>query len=370
MIRHFLFAAAVFAATMGVAACNSGYGSSTVPTPQTVPTSGPVVIYPGTAVVPLGGSVEFAASIDSQPTATFAWSISGGAGNGSIDAQSGVYTAPTTTIPTSPTVTVTAKTGSTSGTATITITAAQPVTVTPSALFVAAGASVNFAATVGGNPAAVTWSVNGAQGGGNLQGHITPSGVYTAPLTPAQGGSLTITAQTSGGASGTAAATVVFSANSFSGPYAFSYTGTDKNGFLSGAGSFTANGATGTITNGVEDVIDPKLSVEQDVFGGTFTVNPDGTGTASFTDGTAGAVASKFQFSLTGNGLANAGAPSQQAVWMRFDLSGTGSGMADQQDSAALGTPLPLPSYVFGFSGVDGHGHLLNVAGEVTYNGL
>jgi hypothetical protein len=352
-------------AASGLVACNSGYGSSTVPTPQPSSTSGPVIIYPGTAGVPLGGSVKLVASVDSLPTATFSWSLSG-TNSGSIDTNTGVYTAPTGSIPNPATVTVTAKTGSVSGTATITITAAQPVTVIPSALFVPAGTSVNFAASANGAPATVTsWLVNGSQGGDNTHGHITPSGVYTAPLTPPASGATTITAVTSGG-SGTSVATVVFSANSFNGPYAFSYSGTDKNGYLSGVGSFTANGVTGTITSGLEDVVDPKLIVQQDVFGGTFTVLPDGTGTASFNDGTGGVVASKFNFVLSGNATANAGAPSQQLVWLRADASGTGSGTAQQQDASVLSSPMPLPAYVFGFSGVDGKGHLFNAAGEFT----
>jgi hypothetical protein len=355
----------MFLAAAGLVACNSGYGTSSVPTPQPSGTSGPVNIFPGTAAVPLGGSVNFVASIDSQPTATFSWSISG-TSSGSINSSSGVYTAPTGSIPNPATVTVTAKSGSFSGTATITVTSAQPVTVIPSALFVPAGASVNFAATANGAAANVTsWLVNGSQGGDNAHGHITPSGVYTAPLTPPATGSTTITAITSGG-SGTSVATVVFSANSFNGPYAFSYSGTDKNGYLSGAGSFTANGATSTIASGLEDVIDPKLIVQQDVFTGTFTVAPDGTGTASFTDGTGGAVASKFNFVLTGNAAANAGAPSQQLVWLRADASGTASGTAQQQDASVLSSPMPLPAYVFGFSGVDGKGHLFNAAGEFS----
>ena len=355
----------MIAAATGLVACNSGYGSSTIPTPQPSSTAGAVIIFPGTAGVPLGGSVKFIASIDAQPSAMFTWSISG-TNSGSIDASTGVYTAPSSSIPSPATVTVTAKSGSSSGTATITVTAAPSVIVIPSALFVPAGGSVNFAATANGAAANVTgWLVNGSQGGDNAHGHITAGGVYTAPLTPPASGSTTITAVTSSG-SGTSVATVVFSANSFHGPYAFSYSGSDKNGYLSGAGSFTANGANGTISSGLEDVIDPKLTVQQDAFGGTFTVAPDGTGTASFTDGTGGVVASKFQFVLTGNGSANAGAPSQQLVWLRADASGTGSGTANQQDAAVLSTPMPLPAYVFGFSGVDAKGHLFNAAGEFT----
>src|SRR5215831_23821 len=221
---------------------------------------------------------------------------------------------------------------------------------TPSAVVVKAGAQTAIAATVGGNPTTVTeWDVNGIAGGNAQFGTITGAGVYTAPLAPPPGGATTITAKTAS-ASGATNVAVVYSNSSFNGPYAFSYIGDDGTGLLQVVGSFTANGAAGTITAGMEDISSGKSGVKTATTftGGTFTVGPDGTATATPNDG------STWQFLLTGNTgtAASLGRPTQHALLVRFDSSGTGSGTIDQQTATALNTPFsPAGNYVFTLSG-------------------
>ena len=61
----------------------------------------------------------------------------------------------------------------------------QTLVVTPDQTAVALGASVGFQAAVDGAPTtAVTWRVNGTEGGSGPTGTITSAGVYTAPISP------------------------------------------------------------------------------------------------------------------------------------------------------------------------------------------
>ena len=85
-----------------------------------------------------------------------------------------------------------------------------------------------------------------------MSGTIDSTGLYTAPPNPPAGNMITITA-TSGTQTATATLSVVFSDHSLTGPFTFSYSGNDQNGFLAVAGSFQADGA-GHIVSGVEDV--------------------------------------------------------------------------------------------------------------------
>jgi arylsulfate sulfotransferase len=60
-----------------------------------------------------------------------------------------------------------------------------PITITPSADAVSAGATVQFTATAGQTvQSSVIWSVNNIPGGNSTSGTITSSGLYTAPTLP------------------------------------------------------------------------------------------------------------------------------------------------------------------------------------------
>jgi hypothetical protein len=353
-----LHAAIIITAAM-LAACG---GSSSAPVPQPQSTAGTAVIYPLNPSVPVGGVIEFLANQPGQSGTAFKWTVKG---SGTIDTNTGVYTAGATPA----TATITATAGNFTGSTTVNVTAApiNGITMTPAALFVKAGSTTPIAATIGGVVAAVTeWDVNSTQGGDTLHGTIDNLGNYTAPLTPPPGGNTTITAKTAT-AAGNATVTVVFSKASLNGPYAFSYTGADSKGFLDVAGSFTADGLGG-ITNLVEDVAASDIApMTSSVETGTFIVAPDGSAQATLTNGTSTAT---WQFELAGNLPADAGRPAQKALLVRFDKTGTGSGTIEQQDSSAVNSPLPLGPYTFLISQRNSLSKMFAAAGKFESTGL
>jgi hypothetical protein len=263
------------------------------------------------------------------------------------------------------TATDTAETNET-GTATINITPAQGVVVSPTALAVSAGATQTFTAAVNGSAVSPTWEVNGTVGGDSVHGTITAGGVYTAPLTPPPGGTTTVTA-VSGGDSGTATVAVVFSNNSLTGQYAFSYTGNDSSGPLAVAGSFTVGAGAGAIS-GVEDYNSTVLSAPKQEFQitGSFSVNPDGSATATVSNPSAGGTET-WQFSLVSG---QQGGAAQHGLLVRFDSSATGSGTLDRQNPVQLNASAFVGNYAFGLSGVDAKGLPLQVAGKFMADGI
>ncbi len=373
-------AAVTLVAMLAVSGCGgggnsgtSGAGGSSAP-----PASGVVSVYPGTASVPADAhtQVQFSAFLASQPSATFTWSVSGGASNGSINASTGLYTPPSS-VPSPATVTITATdTAATSenGTATITIVAMQGVTVSPAAVAVPAGMPATFSATVSGSAVTPTWEVNGVAGGSASVGTITTAGVYTAPLTPPSGGSVTITA-VSGASSGTASATIVFSDYSLNGSYAFSYSGSDASESETGvppvlavAGSFTANPVTGRI-GVLEDYNSPGSSelAQALALSGSYTVNPDGSGSATFANPATLAGTETWQFTLEAG---TSGGVSQHAILVRFDNTATGSGTIDLQNTAQLSSLSSISgNYVFGLSGLDATALPMQVVGIFNADG-
>ena len=351
--------AIVLAAVAALAACGGGTYSNG-PNPQPVGTSGTASIYPQSPSVPVGGTVNFLASIPGQSSPTFKWAVTG---SGTIDASTGIYKAGTS--PGTATVKVTS--GNFAGTAQVTVTAAPAngVTMSPAALFVEAGSTVPITALSGGQPAAVTeWDVHGTANGDSVYGFIDNSGNYTAPLTPPPGGSVTITAKTAAGA-GNAVVTVVFSNASLEGPYAFSYSGKDAKGFYEAAGSFTADGA-GNIANMIEDVVAADIAPKAPTTAatGTFAVGPEGTTQATMSDG------STWEFVLTGNAIASAGRPAQQALLVRFDKTASGSGTINQQDPVAVNLPLPFGPYAFQISEQGTFKTIFAAAGKFQSSGL
>src|ERR1051325_6256040 len=71
-----------------------------------------------------------------------------------------------------------------------------------------------------------------------------------------------------------------FTNASLSGPFAFSYTGSDGAGFLAVAGSFQADGA-GRITSGMQDVNSGFGIFTNASITGTYSVRADGRGSAN-----------------------------------------------------------------------------------------
>jgi hypothetical protein len=355
-------------ALVGCAGNGSGSGGkTTTPPPPTTSPSVPVSIFPGSASVPINGTAQFTAFLPSAPSATFTWSISGGSSNGSIDASTGVYTAPAS-VPSPATVTVTATASSSktsTGTASINITAAQGLAVSPAAVTVAAGATQTFSATMNGSAVSPTWQVNGTAGGDSVHGTINASGLYTAPLTPPPGGVTTITAITAGD-SGTATVAVLFSNDSLAGPYAFAYSGADSAGPLVAAGSFSAVPSAGTLS-GVEDYNskDLKSAAQEISITGTYTVYPDGSGTASITNSAISGTET-WRFTLISG---TQGTSSQRGLLARFDTSATGSGTLDQQNPINFSAASITGNYAFGVSGADSDHHPLHITGKFRADG-
>jgi hypothetical protein len=158
-------------------------GGSTTPPPSTLITV--KVSAPKTTVI-VGQSLTFTANITGTTNTAVTWSVAGGASNGSIT-SSGVYTAPTT-VPSPPTVTVTATSQAAptkSGSATVTVVASASgilVSVQPAVVSVSDFMKQQFGATVTGTGnTAVTWQVNGVNGGSQKFGFISGTGLFVAP---------------------------------------------------------------------------------------------------------------------------------------------------------------------------------------------
>lgn len=366
--------AAFALALLSLAGCGGGRSSSSTPPPPTTPTAhGPIIVYPSTVSVPVGGTADFSAYLQSQPSnASFTWAVNGSSG-GSINA-SGVYTAPAS-VPSPAQVLITATGQSQTGTAVVTVTAAQGLAVSPAAVAVAAGATMKFAATSVGQPVTATWQVTGSQQGVNY-GTIDASGNYTAPFSPPPGSTATVTA-TSGALAGTATVQIQFSNASLNGQYALSFSGSDNsNDILSMAGSFTADGK-GNITNGLDDVNAFTSSgagapIQTGSLAGTYSIGPDGRGTLTLTG--SGAISS-----LSNGGtdtLQVALVSSQRALFEFFDsasgsstFAATGSGSIDQQTPADFTLASIANHYAVQLSGLDPNGHDVGIVGRLFASG-
>jgi hypothetical protein len=378
LVAFFVAAASIF----GLPGCGSGNGSTNVSA---------ITITPSSVTVPINTQTQFTAVVKlvnstTSSTTTVTWEVNGTAGGSStigtivpssVDAEVGVYTAPGavpttgstqvgqvnitavvegTTSSTSTTATVPTVT---SNTAVVTVGVGAGFTVTPSTAVVPAGANSQFTALLNsvGDPAA-TWTVTSANGGD--AGTIDSSGLYTAPLSPPPGNSITITA-TDGSNTATAAATVAYSDHSLDGPYAFSYTGNDSAGFLGVAGSFVADGS-GHIVSGIEDFDSFLTGVSKQVtLTGTYLVGVDGRGSATLTTGT-GTVT--LQFALSTN---------KQGELVRFDSNATGGGTIEQENLNDLSNSLSTLSgpYVFIATGVDSPStpHPIGIGGKFSADG-
>jgi hypothetical protein len=260
-------------------------------------------------------------------------------------------------------VTITATAGSNGGTTTVQVVAAQPVTVSPSALTIPAGGLQTFTPTAPN----VTWSVNGGIGNclapspgatGQCYGIIDANGNYQAPLAPPNGGSVTITATGAAG-SGTASATILFSAasltnNGSTGQYVIAFQGIDLSyGYpISVAGSLTTSGSagstTGSISSGGEidiNSLNYGLATAAQITGGSFQVGPiDGRTSLTLTNSSNSSQIPSFTLQVT---LEN----SQHALLIDFDTFATGSGTLDAQNPASFSTL--NGNFSFDFSGVD-----------------
>ena len=190
-----LFSAAIIALAL-LAACGGlggGAGGSGVI----------VTVNPSRISVPLGSQQQFSATVINGSSQTVTWAVTGGSANGSIDLNTGLYTAPGI-MPSSATVTVTATSAlaTSPGSATITLTGpVVSVTVNPASATLFANEPGNdwpttatqqqFSATViNGTSQNVTWGVTG----GIVNGTVDSTGLYTAPANVPNPAAVNVTA--------------------------------------------------------------------------------------------------------------------------------------------------------------------------------
>src|SRR5713101_6507296 len=339
-----LLMATAVAALVGLEACGGGGNSS-----NAIVTS--LTLAPTSITV----SINTTANVTATPTLSnntvvtttvVTWIVNGVAGGnstvGSIvpsptDQLVGIYTAPavvpatniliTATTPRDPSVSTDTQVV-TSNTVTVTFGAGQGLLVSPSGQSVPAGGSFQFTALLNNvpDPNAI-WTVtpNSPPNGADIGKIGANSGLYTAPLAPPPGQTVTITAKDNT-ATATAVATIIYSDASLQGPFAFAYSGGTGANFISVAGSFVVDGQGG-IVSGVEDIenFSTGVSVQVPIQNGSYLVSPDGRTKASLNTG--GQVESTLQFALMSN---------QHAFVIRFDQNAVASGTIDQQDVNAL----------------------------------
>lgn len=175
-----------------------------------------VTVSPTTAIVQTGATQQFTATVTNTSNAEVTWSINGiNGGNSTIGTISvtGLYTAPAA-VPNPGTVTLRATSvadTTKSATATVTVKVPPPiqVTITPTTASVQVGTAQQFTATVMNvTNTAVTWSVNGINGGNSTVGTISTTGLYAAPAAVPNPNSITVRATSVADATKYATATV------------------------------------------------------------------------------------------------------------------------------------------------------------------
>jgi hypothetical protein len=144
-----------------------------------------------------------------------------------------------------------------------------------------------------------------------------------------------------------------FTNANLSGPYAFSYIGSDASGFISVAGSFQADG-NGHLTSGLQDLTNANSVATNVATTGSYTVRPDGRGEATL-NSSAGNSTIDFVLVANGHGLVT-----------RFDANATGSGTLDQQTPSAFSNTALAGPFAFSVSGIDSVGNPLSMAGIFT----
>src|SRR6185437_3231691 len=175
---------------LGAAGCGFTGTSSVNPN---LPSKVSVAIAPQSAMVTLGGTEQFTATVTGASSTAVNWSVNGivggSAATGTISSTA-LYTAPSS-MPAITNVTVTATSVSdsqASASATVQLQSGITVNIAPNAAHVTPGGTQTFKATVsgGGNPA-VSWSLNVAGGGETsgdaATGTLTVIGLDTATYT-------------------------------------------------------------------------------------------------------------------------------------------------------------------------------------------
>lgn len=143
-----------------------------------------------------------------------------------------------------------------------------------------------------------------------------------------------------------------FSVSSFSGTYAFIFSGSDANGPFAVAGTLAADGS-GNISGGVLDVNERPNPGTNASLTGTYTLAADGRGTATL-NSAAGSFTIAFAMVST-----------SRALVTRFEKSANGSGTMDKMNSSAFSTAALAGTLVFNLHGVDSGKNPLATLGSI-----
>jgi hypothetical protein len=366
---------ALLPALLALNSCGKGSASAATSTPTLTISCNPTS-------VTVNGTATCTQSITNLSSTLVNWQAGGVVGGnstfGTIDTN-GKYTAPQT-VPTSNVVTITAiaqAQTSLTATATITILPATAISAitcldanSAPSLTVKSGTSLACTATSSANTTIpVFWQVNTIPGGNAAIGKINAQGNYVAPLVPAAGGTVTITAISQAVSTQTMSVTVnvTFGNRVLSGSYAFSASGQLQatNGFFSRVGSFIADGNGGL--TGLEDVNpQPAIVTSEPIsFSGSYSIGPDGRGTMQFCEpasGNACAVpTSLFRVVVISP---------QQAQIIDFQTSSAASGeIVAQPDISVFKTGGLIGGYTFSFSGISSGTTEESVVGEFVSDG-
>ena len=308
-------------------------------------------VSPSAAVVPTGHTQQFT----SNKSAT--WSVNDVAGgNATVGTVSsaGLYTAPAN-VPSPETVTVKAAwqvNPAKTVTATVTVTPASSVSISPTIVTVAAGATQQFTANT-----AVNWELSGATGNTQPLGAMDSSGLYTAPLAPPLNATVKVTAvsQDDPAQQAVAFVTITFSSASLQGHYAFRFRGATAVSRYYLVGSFVADGQGG-VSDAVFDFQDLSSPIAGTASAVNYAVAPDGRGALIIVYGT-NQIATRFVMTS-----------SDSARVIAFGAGISGSGSIDRQDPASF--PAGLSGrFAFAFDGTTAGNNPLAAAGMFTAGG-
>ena len=202
------------------APASAGSAACLAPIAPTLPVT--VTVSPSGATVQSGLTTQtFTAAVTSSANTAVTWQVNGIAGGdassvGTIS-TSGVYTPPVnlSSFPTVSVIAVSVADSTKTGFAGVTINPPVAVSVFPaSAVVLAATGTQQFTAVVtnAGSNTAVTWQVNGVDGGNAAVGTISSAGLYSAPAAIPSPATVTVsaTAVADPTRSGSAAATVAY----------------------------------------------------------------------------------------------------------------------------------------------------------------